>query len=146
MTGHVGRDALRERIKDELTTRSWNIADLAREAGVDSGTIGDFVNGVRWPQMATRSKIAMAFGWTPDSLGRIERGEPPVPATISRGTGTSEVYEIVGAVDQDAGVLLSLPEDALQGLTPAEREEVVTAAKLKALETAREIRRRLNEQ
>lgn len=42
--------------------------------------------------------------------------------------------------DDGAHVLLDLPEEALVGLTEVERDEVVTAARLAALQKAREIR------
>lgn len=132
MTEQSGRDWVRQRVETELSNRGWNIADLAREAGTDPGTVGDFLGGSRWPQYATRSRIATALGWTPDSIALIERGAEPMPGTV--GTST-----------QDAGVLLDMPPEALEGLGPAEREEVITAAKLSALEKAREIRRRQGE-
>ena len=50
----------------------------------------------------------------------------------------------VSTSDQDAGVLLSLPPEALEGLTPTEREEAISAAKATLLERVREIRRRLD--
>lgn len=116
-----------------MTGRGWTNADLARAAGVDAGTVGDFLGGVRWPKGITKAKFAAALGWTPESLDRIERGDEPVSA------------ETVSSSDQDAGVLLDMPPEALEGLGPAEREEVITAAKLSALAKAREIRRRLDE-
>lgn len=131
----VDRDAARRRVEEELADRGWNIADLAREAGVDPGTVGDFVGGSRWPQFSTRGKLAAAFGWTPDSIDRAARGEE-----IRAGSGKT-----VSALDQDGGVLLSLPPDAFEGLSPADREEAISAAKATLLERAREIRRRLDQ-
>jgi transcriptional regulator with XRE-family HTH domain len=120
-------------VQDEMARRGWTNAELAREAAVDAGTIGDFLGGSRWPKGVTRAKLATAFGWTPESLDIVERGGEPVP------------IETVGTPTQDAGVLLDMPPEALEGLGPAEREEVITAAKLSALAKAREIRRRLDE-
>lgn len=130
----TGTEWARVRVNRELSSRGWNVADLAREALVDAGTIGDFLSGKRWPQIATRSKIAGAVGWTPDSIDLLVQGLDPKLAD-----------ETVGPQDDDGGVLLDMPREVLEGLSPAERDEVITAAKLSALQTAREIRRRLDE-
>lgn len=128
------RGSARLRVQREMSERGWNIADLAREAGLDPGTVGDFINGPRWPQYATRSKISRALGWAANGLDQLADGEQPALAS-----------ETVSRPDLDMGVLLSMPPEALEGLGPAEREEVIAAAKLSALRAAREIRRRLDE-
>ena len=127
-----GRERVRERVQDEMTRRSWSNADLARAASVDAGTVGDFLAGTRWPKGVTRGKIAGALGWTPESLDRLERGEEPRSA------------ESVSDQPQDAGVLLNLPPGAFDGLSLADQEEALAAAKAALLERAREIRRRLD--
>lgn len=127
------RRRVRQYVQDEMARRGWTNAELAREAVVDAGTIGDFLAGTRWPKGVTKAKIAAALGWTRESLDIVERGGEPVGA------------ETVAPSIEDAGVLLDMPPEALEGLGPAEREEVITAAKLSALEKAREIRRRLGE-
>lgn len=130
----TGATWARVRVNRELSARGWNVVDLAREADLDAGTVGDFLAGKRWPQIATRGKIAVALGWTADSIDRLAQGLDPVTAD----------GETVGRGGQDAGVLLDLPPEVLEGLSPAARDEVITAAKLSALQTAREIRRRLD--
>lgn len=130
------RARARQRVSDEMVKRSLGPVELARVAGVDPATVGDFLNGRRWPQPGNRHKIAVALGWAPEGIDLLVRGEEP--------SGAGD-HETVSAPTQDDDVLLSMPPGALDGLTPAEREEVVTAAKLSALTRAREIRRRLDE-
>lgn len=129
-----GRVRVRERVQTEMSRIGWSNADLSRSAGIDNGTVGDFLAGVRWPTSITRAKIARALGWAPESIDAIERGGDPVLVD----------GEPVVPSSDDAGVLLSMPPGTLAGLDLAEREEVVTAAKLSALGKAREIRRRLD--
>jgi hypothetical protein len=130
-----GRANARAKIAEAMADRGWNVSDLARAANIDVGTAGDLMNAIRWPQRATQNKIELALGWSPGSIGSYQRGEEPPPSS-----------ETVGTRTQDDGVLLSMPPEALEGLSPADREEVITAAKLSALQTARAIRRRLDDE
>lgn len=133
-----GRAIVRQNAAGEVASRQWNVVDLAKAAGIDVGTAGDFLNGTRWPQRATQTKIERALDWRPGSIARWEADLAPWEP-LSREDG-----ETVSTDDQDAGVLASLPPEALEGLDPADRAEVIAAAKLSALEKAREIRRRLD--
>lgn len=49
-------------VEAAMGEKGWNRIDLAREAGVDNGTVADFLDGVRWPQTATRAKFERALG------------------------------------------------------------------------------------
>lgn len=129
------REEARGRVRAALAEKGWNVADLAREAKIDPGTIGDFLNGTRWPQLATRQKIDRALGWWPGSIDFYARGQVPP---------SSADDENVGGADQDGGVLLNLPAEALEGLDAMQRREVIAAAELAALERAREVRRRID--
>lgn len=136
MSQESGRAHARQRVANELAARQMNPAEFSRAAGVDNDTVSDFLAGKRWPQLATRSKLATALGWTPNSIDYlVDLHEPSV---LDEG-------EVVRPADDDVPVLGSLPPDALEGLSPADRAEVIAAAKLSALQTAREIRRRLGE-
>lgn len=129
MASDEGRAAARRAVSGEMSRRGWNPGDLAREAGVDPGTVGDFLSGARWPKLRTFGRIEAALGWEPGSITAHADGAPPPSA--------------VGDTGQDAvGVALDLPAEALEGLTPIEREELVAALRLRALEKAREIRSR----
>lgn len=130
-----GRARSRLAVQDVLVELGLGPYEFARKADVDPGTLTDFLAGKRWPQPATRKKISLALGWPPQGIDMIARGEP-LP-------GSAE--ETVGTLDQDAGVLLSLPPGALDDLSPADREEAISAAKATLLERAREIRRRVGQ-
>ena len=65
-----GRRIVRANVASEMSKRGWNTADLARAAGIDLGTAGDFINGTRWPQIATQNKIEEVFEWSPGSIFR----------------------------------------------------------------------------
>jgi transcriptional regulator with XRE-family HTH domain len=59
--------------------RGWSQGQLAQRAGVDSGTLGDFMAGRRWPRNTTQFKIEQALGWRTGSIARIaDGGDAPV--------------------------------------------------------------------
>lgn len=59
----------------------WNNAQLVTATGADPGTIGDFLNGKRWPKIGTQGKIERAIGWPPGTLRDIAGGgDDPDPA------------------------------------------------------------------
>lgn len=63
----------------------WNNTQLVAATGADPGTIGDFLNGKRWPKIGTQGKIERALGWTPGTLRLIASGGPePVVAVGGR--------------------------------------------------------------
>lgn len=141
-----GRAIVRANVGSEMSERGWNIGDFARAAGIDLGTAGDFLNGTRWPQRATQRRIELALDWEPGTIFRWERNLPKGYRPGDFSEEQLEDDETVTPADQDAGVLLSMPAEALEGLSPAEREEVIAAARLSALRTAREIRRRIDDE
>ena len=56
----------------------WSQTELATRAGVDPGTLGDFVAGARWPRQTTRGRIEKALQWRPGTIQQIADGaEPP---------------------------------------------------------------------
>jgi len=63
----------------------WNNTQLVAATGADPGTIGDFLNGKRWPKIGTQGKIERALGWTPGTMRLIASGGPePVVAVGAR--------------------------------------------------------------
>lgn len=61
-----------------MAGREWNNTQLVAATGVDAGTIGDFLNGKRWPKTGTQGKIEKALSWPPGTLRAIAGGaEPP---------------------------------------------------------------------
>jgi len=67
-------DLARAAIKRALAARGWNAADLARDTGKDEGTILDFLNGLRTPQLKTRGLIETALGWPAGAIDDIAAG------------------------------------------------------------------------
>jgi transcriptional regulator with XRE-family HTH domain len=52
-------------------------ASLAREAGVDTGTVGDFLNGARWPYAPTLAKLDRALGFEIGTLEQMAEADAP---------------------------------------------------------------------
>ena len=68
---------------------------LSTKAGIDLGTVGDFLNGQRWPKGPTQGKIEKALGWPAGSIHQMGQGETPtlsmeMPATNTVGGGTQD--------------------------------------------------------
>jgi hypothetical protein len=64
----------------------WNNTQLVAATGADPGTIGDFLNGKRWPKLGTQGKIERALHWTPGTLRGIAAGGPAPEPTATVGT------------------------------------------------------------
>jgi len=60
--------------------RGWSQTELARRADVDSGTLGDFLAGRRWPRNTTQVKIEKALNWELGAIARIADGASVTPA------------------------------------------------------------------
>ena len=71
MATEEGRAAARRHVMARMGELGWNPARLATEAAIDYGTAGDFINGKRWPKLATLAKIDASLGWTPGTLAAI---------------------------------------------------------------------------
>lgn len=63
----------------------WNNTQLVAATGADPGTIGDFLNGKRWPKIGTQGKIERALGWAPGTLRSIAAGAPEPEPTAGVG-------------------------------------------------------------
>jgi transcriptional regulator with XRE-family HTH domain len=56
--------------------------EIATAAGVDPGTVGDFLNGKRWPTLSNREAICAAVGVSADMVQAIAdgvSGDTPLP-------------------------------------------------------------------
>jgi transcriptional regulator with XRE-family HTH domain len=56
------------RIRGYRQRKMWRQEDLAREAGVQAGSVSRIETGVHRPQLRTVGKIAKALGVDPDDL------------------------------------------------------------------------------
>jgi len=66
-------------VEAALGRNGWNQTDLARAAGLDPGTLYDFMAGKRWPHVKTRSKIETALGMETGTIARVAEGETVGP-------------------------------------------------------------------
>jgi len=84
----VARDirAAAAAIEVALGAKGWNQADLVRDAGIDNGTLGDFLAGRRWPQVRTRSRIETSLGMELGTIARIADGETVGPPAQDPGS------------------------------------------------------------
>ena len=120
-------DRARTAVTTELRRRGVTPRQLALRAELSTGTVNDFLNGVRWPRTGSLGKIEAFLGWPPGRLDELADG-----------------VDVDAPRDDDAalpGVLLDIDPEAFADLDPAEQAEAVAAAKLTYLERAREIRR-----
>lgn len=133
-------------------------AVLARRAGVDTGTVSDFLTGQRWPRAGTRSKLEKALYLPPGSIEAVYEGTLDQDSAISdavyqfqqaRNKRLQEHKELVaaGEVPQrplpqrvNRSLSVEIPREMLEGLNEQEIDEVRTAARLAAMSTARQIR------
>ena len=93
----------------------------------------------------TQEQVAAALGVVRETVGNWENG---TSTPRNRMAALAELLEMdrggsdVGPEHDDALASLDLPAEVLQGLSPSDREEVRTSARLAALRAAREIRGR----
>lgn len=106
MATEAGKGMARQAVLGAMAANGWNPARLADEADIDYGTVGDFLNGKRWPKVATQGKIERALGWTPGTLAGIgeELQEAPTPGTVSPvsdDVGSSLLYRTPEGITED---------------------------------------------
>lgn len=101
-----------------LAERGWTAADLMRETGLDSGTVGDFLAGTRWPQAPTRGKIERALGWDYGSIQLIAEGEaPPRSLTPPPDESSAVPLDVIDAILADPYLLPEAKEHFLSQYT-----------------------------
>lgn len=66
-----------DRVAAWLSENERNPSWLVRATGADPGTIGDFLNGKRWPKTGTQGKIEHALGWPPGAIRVLADGGDP---------------------------------------------------------------------
>ena len=128
--------AIRERLDD----KDWSQAELARQASVNPGTIGDLFTGIRQPAPRTRRKIEQVLGWPEGTIAGLISGEllPEQVRTLSVDESSLPGHT------PDSGsthvtVDLDLPESVWQEMSDTERAEVLHAGAAAALERLRKI-------
>lgn len=101
-----------------LAHHERNISWLVRQTEIDPGTIGDFLNGNRWPKFKTQGRIEKALGWPAGTLTSVADGaEAPDPESS------------VGGDAQDAPQEDELLYRRPEGLSDDEWERVKTESR-----------------
>lgn len=118
-------DAARNAVLARMAQRELDKTDLARLAGIDYSTAGDFLNGTRWPRLSTLARIDTALGWEPGTVAAIASGDERPNVSDQHHTGA---------------MLLDVDPDAYSDLSPAELSEAMATATAVFLRTVREIR------
>ena len=92
-----------------LAKNRRNPAWLVHATGADPGTIGDFLNGQRWPKLGTQGKIEHALGWPAGTIRLIGNGaaappieEVPIEEVPVEDVPVEEATEDGGAAGQAA--------------------------------------------
>lgn len=106
---------------------------LAKRAGLNRDTVGDFLGGKTWPQPTRLAAIEAALDLDPGTLDRVFNGQEP-PTVLNR----SDENESVGGGSD--GLVVTFSAEAVSDLSPTERDEVEAAARAAALRRIREIR------
>lgn len=75
----AGKRAARQCVEAKLATMTnAQLRERTADSGptpLDPGTIGDFLNGARWPRRSTLARIELALGIEPGTLGMLAREE-----------------------------------------------------------------------
>lgn len=107
------RRRVRIAVKAEMGARGWNIQQLIDESGLDRSTLGDFLEGKRWPQSRTLGAIERALGWQAGWIATVlEGGDIPAVGAVEQDPASKEV--------DDSLLLYRRPE----GLSDADWERV----------------------
>lgn len=72
----IGEQRTREAALRAMSTQGYSAAALAREAGLDPGTVGDFLAGKRWPRREKLAAIERALMFADGTLSRMAEGAP----------------------------------------------------------------------
>lgn len=138
MATDEGRAAVLRYVSSYMSRVGWNPGDLAREAGIDPGTAGDFLNGSRWPKIRTLGRIEQAVQLEPGMLVTLANASgDDVQSILGQLSGSARA--VSGAAHDASRVQLDVG-DAFDGFTDAERDEAIAAAQAMLLQRAREIR------
>lgn len=104
-------------VEQHLARLGWSQAELARKAGINSATVGDFLAGGRWPQRATRNKIESALGLPAGTLAEETEEGADDEAPMTAG---SEIADV--STPRGRAVMALIP-----GSTEEERRQIAVA-------------------
>lgn len=98
MTQTVGQELARKTVLTRMSQLRLNPADIARRAEVDAKTVGAFLEGKRWSQLATRAAISEAVEWPANYVDLLAAGTlDPTTALVTNEDSQSD--EVMGYAD-----------------------------------------------
>lgn len=124
-TENPNRARARTAVVEAMSGLGLTKTEFAREAGLDVGTVGDFLDGSRWPRLPTLAKIDAALGWAPGTTSSVASGGD-VPN--------------VGDDTDSHRMLLNVDPATYDDLDRAELAEAMATAQAVFLQKVREIR------
>lgn len=137
----VARQQVAQVVMDTAVSKGWSILELATRAGVDPGTVGDFLRGLRWPRPTTLGKIEKAFGWDIGFVNRlVEKAERDGRLIPDDDRSATAVFHGPMSLDQIEDLIPFLQEQRLRARSKRVAERIDETIQL--LELARDDRLR----
>lgn len=107
----VGVQDLADSIARRLAELGWNQAELVRQSGVSAYTVRKMMAGEEVGyRVDVKRKIAVALGWTPDSLDRTLRGDEPMVAKLPAGFAAKLSLDISDLPASDQAIVTAMVE------------------------------------
>jgi transcriptional regulator with XRE-family HTH domain len=101
------RQTLGTWLREQMRRRQWKQADLAREMGVSTGRVSEWVNGKQVPRTDSIDKIADVFGADVDLLLTLA-GHRPATDPIDPNDPIERICGMVRRLKPDAGQVETL--------------------------------------
>ncbi|MDI1289365.1 MAG: helix-turn-helix transcriptional regulator [bacterium] len=121
-------------VRQRMGTLRVSPTELARKAGIDPGTVRDFLAGNRWPQMSKLAAIEDALGWATGSIDLLANG--------ADGDSILTRLDDAPVTGSRKGVLLNLPDAATEGMSELDVREATADAEATFLRRIAEIKAR----
>ncbi len=87
-------------LEHELKKRDWRLSNLAKKAGIDTGSVSRILNGTRQPGPEVCRAIARAFNYSPEIVFRQARLLPPAPEPDLEVEEAIRLFEQLAADDR----------------------------------------------
>lgn len=109
-------ETLGQQVRARLAELGWTQVELARQSGVSSFTVQRMCSDDEGQtyRLDSRRRVASALGWTPDSIDRVLRGEPPVevaqPFGLAAHPRNDDWLDIRGLRAEDKALMAAMAE------------------------------------
>ncbi len=100
-------DAFAQWIEAELAQRGWKPSDLAREAGINQGTLSNVLNGVRGAGLDFCTRVAEALRLPPEFVLRQACLLPPTTESSPRAVEMAHLFDQLPLADQERAVAIA---------------------------------------